>query len=240
MANDESTTTITSSSEVTVTRPMSKTTDKEEMKNDNSLRNQEPSEEDESTSSSSDKQVIDSPLAREKEILTKNIDEEVERLKEKVKVLEDEREKLLKEVGTWKDKYYRALADYHNYQKRVDEKIKLERQRAQEEIILKILPIIDTIERARTSITIDTPLKEIIKGFDVIQRQIQQQLDRLSIIEIKPEEGASFDPRYHEALLSEENDQHPAGTILQVLEKGYQFKSKVIRPAKVKVAREKQ
>ncbi len=168
------------------------------------------------------------------------VSDDLKLLKEKVQVLEGEKERLLAEIDSWKDKYYRALAEYHNYQKRMDEKIKFERQKAQEEIILKILPIIDAIEKAKSTTTIDTPIKQVIKGYEVIHRQIQQQLNRLDITEIMPEEGASFNPELHEALLSEESDQHPEGTILQVLEKGYRFNSRVIRPARVKVARAKQ
>ena len=161
-------------------------------------------------------------------------------LKEKIKLLEEEKEKLAAEADSWKDKYYRALAEYHNYQKRMEEKIKFERQKAQEEIVLKILPIIDAIEKAKATTTIDTPVKQVIKGLEVIQRQIQQQLNRLEITEILPEKGAVFNQELHEALLSEESDEYPEGTILQVLEKGYRFNSRVLRPAKVKVSRTKQ
>ena len=107
-------------------------------------------------------------------------------------------------------------------------------ERANELLVKELLPLIDDLEAAAKK----TKNKKAKKGFELILNKFMAILAKSGLKRIDAV-GKKFDPYYHEAVLSEESDK-PDGTILEELQKGYMFKSNVIRHSKVKVTKNKQ
>lgn len=141
-----------------------------------------------------------------------------------------EKDRLLAEA---EDRYKRLYADFENFRRRTrQEKEELANVVAQG-LILELLPVLDNFERALHSLD-DQEAAGVIDGIGMIHRQLVAALEKagLSPLETVNQE---FDPQYHEAVLRVEDDERPAGTIVEELQKGYSVRGKVIRPSMVKV-----
>jgi molecular chaperone GrpE len=137
----------------------------------------------------------------------------------------------------FKDKYFRALAEMENMRKRMHkEKQELSRFGV-DNAISQFLPALDNLENALLFADSATgEVKNWAMGFKMILAQFKEVLHQHDIV-IFHSEGHLFDPLYHEAVELEETDKVPDGTILQEFTKGYKSKERVIRPARVKVAK---
>lgn len=137
-------------------------------------------------------------------------------------------EKLRKEVEEYKNKYLRALADYQNLEKRVEQ----ERQEivfnASKNLLLKLLPIVDNLEKAEIFIK-DDGLKMIKNNFDQFLRS--EGLEEIQIL------GKEFDPQLAEAVEVVEGEKD--NIIVEILKKGYKFNNKILRVAQVKVSKKR-
>ena len=143
----------------------------------------------------------------------------------------DEKEEKLKELT---DTLQHLQAEFENYKKRVDkENCELIRC-ANEDLILKILPIIDNFELALKSCRLKD---DFYKGMELIYSQLMDTLHSQGLKHIDCL-NKKFDPYYHEVLLTEESE-HPDNTITGELQKGYMLNDKVIRHSKVKIAKKK-
>jgi len=157
----------------------------------------------------------------------------LEKLKDKLK----ECEKLKAEyLAGWQ----RARADFLNYKKEETERISEFLKFGKEELILKILPTLDSFQKARSSFVKVSKDKQkekklLIEGFLQIEKQLKNFLKNEGIEEIEVK-SKTFDPNFHEAV-EQVTVQKESGTIIEELEKGYTLYGKVIRPAKVKVAK---
>ena len=132
-----------------------------------------------------------------------------------------------------RDVYLRKLAEFDNFRKRVDREREDVRLAAQEEIIRDLLPVIDNFERALQHTDEDTGAFH--QGVEMIAKQLRDTLERKGVTEIDPI-GHSFDPELHEAVQRVEGGEHPPGTIVFVMLKGYTLGDRLIRPAMVGVA----
>jgi molecular chaperone GrpE len=139
-----------------------------------------------------------------------------------------------------KDKYLRALANYENLRKRaIQDKEKIYNFTL-EEVFRKILPILDDFERAFKSFNESEKHKEDYKSFQDGIRLVRSNLETLlKMYNIEPFEsvGKKFDPSKHEAIHVMEKDDEEDGKILEETETGYKIRDKVLRPAKVIVAK---
>lgn len=145
-----------------------------------------------------------------------------------------EYEKLIKEL---EDKILVMSADNVNYRKRKDEEVSRLLKFANEDIIKDLLSISDNFERA-LKIAEDKTDEEFIKfneGYKMIYCSIQNILEKY---DVKAIDGANkpFDPNYHNAVIMEAKEGVEPGMVIEVLQKGYLYKDKVIRPAMVKVS----
>ena len=131
------------------------------------------------------------------------------------------------------DNLQRLQAEFENYKKRI-EKEKVEfMQYANEDLILKILPVIDSFELALQSTC--TNHEEFVKGIKLIYTQMFSMLESLGMKKIEAL-GNKFDPYKHEVLMQEKSDKEE-GTIIEELQKGYVLGDKVIRHTKVKISK---
>ncbi|MGQ9455023.1 MAG: nucleotide exchange factor GrpE [Armatimonadota bacterium] len=168
---------------------------------------------------------------------TLEVSEEVEpnHLTEHISALESELEQLRRDVEEARDRYLRVLADFDNYRKRQREETARQVNLAREELILKLLPIVDNFQRALESAEAQHSYESLVEGVSLTLRQIQDMLTKEGVQPIEAV-GAQFNPEFHEALIREETDQYPENTVIDELEKGYTMNGKVLRPARVKVA----
>ena len=145
-----------------------------------------------------------------------------------------EYEKLIKEL---EDKILVMSADNVNYRKRKDEEVSRLLKFANEDIIKDLLTVSDNFERA-LKIAEDKTEEEFVKfneGYKMIYCSIQNILEKF---DVKAIDGANkpFDPVYHNAVIMEAKEGVEPGMVIEVLQKGYLYKDKVIRPAMVKVS----
>lgn len=175
------------------------------------------------------KEEIKEELKEEKNNKSKKEDKKYEKLKE-------EFEKLSSENIELKDKNMRITADMINTVRRKDEELSRMLKYASEDIIKELLEVVDNFERA---LSMDDDNKEdevskFLKGFEMIYKSILNILEKNEVKEIEAL-GKEFDPSVHQAVLTDHKDDAKENEVIEVMQKGYTYKGKVIRPAMVKV-----
>lgn len=176
----------------------------------------------------------------EPEVLEETVEKEKKELpkkKEKKKSKEQlEIEKLKNENESLNDKMLRLSAEIQNMKRRNSEELSRLMKYDGESFIKKILPIIDNFERAieMDDDNLEDEVSKFLSGFKMIYSNLFQILEEYEIKEIDCL-NQEFDPTFMEAVLTEHEDGKEKNTVLDVLQKGYTYKDKVIRPAMVKV-----
>jgi molecular chaperone GrpE len=131
-------------------------------------------------------------------------------------------------------RYQRLAADFENYKRRTRQELAERTQFANEELVRKLLPILDNFRRALDHAPegID---RSWFEGIKLVARQFEETLQAqgLSTIEAL---GEKFDPTQHEAIAREETDEHQEGTVVEEMQPGYRLHNRVLRPTLVKVA----
>ncbi len=152
--------------------------------------------------------------------------------------LEENVTHLEQEIAELKDKLLRKAAEFENYKRRTEnDQISLITFAA-ESFIQKLLPVIDDFERSLGHIDEAEDINAIKKGLKLIYDKLLKVLDEQGVKKIEAV-GNPFDVDYHEALMQRPDDSVEPHTVLEEMEKGYTYKEKVIRHAKVIVSEEK-
>ncbi len=155
----------------------------------------------------------------------------------------DEKDRLkqvLDELDEYKDKYIRLCAEFDNARKRMEREKQEFVKYANEGILLDLLAIIDNLERSLDSVNKDSPdIKGLLKGINMVLSQAREVLLKHGVKPIEAK-GKVFDPHCHEILMQEETDEFDEGIVIDEFQKGYYFNDRVLRTAKVKIARKKQ
>lgn len=130
----------------------------------------------------------------------------------------------------------RNQAELQNYKRRKDEEYSRMVKYAEEDIILGFLPILDNFERAinMDDNNLEDEVSKFLQGFKLIYSQTKSLLSKFEVREIDCH-NKMFDSTFHQAVLTDKDESMENGIILEVLQKGYMYKDKVIRPAMVKV-----
>ena len=134
------------------------------------------------------------------------------------------------------DQLLRAQAELVNMQNRFKKEqasiIKYDGQALAKDV----LPVLDNLERALAADATDETANQLKKGVEMVYGHLQEALKKHSVTEV-PADGVTFDPNVHQAVQTVPADKdHPAETVVQVLQKGYLFKDRTLRPAMVVVA----
>ncbi len=144
-------------------------------------------------------------------------------------------DKTAKELETMKAQYLRLAADFDNYRKRQAQERESLLKYGAEDTVKKLLPLIDTFDRAKKSVAeMDDPEK-IKESFEVIYKQLIDCLEKVGVKKIKTE-GQEFDPVFHEAVMQTPSSDHKDNTIINELQSGFQLSDRVVRAALVNVA----
>lgn len=136
------------------------------------------------------------------------------------------------------DQLLRLRAEFENYRKRTERDRENLVKFAEESLIKELLPFMDNIERAVSSAHNHKDFESLKQGLIMIQKQLKDILTKEGVVDIKTQ-GEKFNPLVHEVVTEEETDEHPEGTIIEELQKGYTLAGKVIRPGMVKVSKKK-
>ena len=153
-----------------------------------------------------------------------------------IATLSEQMESIKSQLEERTTQYMRIAADFDNFRKRTQkEKEDLEVQ-LKCATIGELLPVIDNFERARSQLKPQTdPEMNIHKSYQSVYKQLVDCLKRIGVAPMRPE-GKEFDPNLHEAVMREATDQHPEGTVIEELVRGYFLGERVLRHAMVKVA----
>lgn len=144
-------------------------------------------------------------------------------------------DKKTKMITDLKDDYDRLRENFDNYKKRMRTEAKEKQKFATEKIIEELLEVLDNFDRTNKLDIGKADKEDILKGIQLIQNQMLDLLKREGLKPIHAV-GEPFDPYVHEAITTMETDDHPNNTVLEELQKGYMFKSKVLRASKVRVS----
>lgn len=145
-------------------------------------------------------------------------------------------ESLKTQLDERNSQYMRIVADFDNFRKRNQKDREDLEQQVKRNTILELLPIVDNFERARSHLKPQTEAEmSIHKSYQGVYKQLVDCLKRLGVSPMRPE-GEEFDPNLHEAVMRQPTSEHPEGTVLEELVRGYFLGDRVLRHAMVKVA----
>jgi molecular chaperone GrpE len=151
-------------------------------------------------------------------------------------------ESLNAENTALKDKVLRTMADMENLRRRTDKEVADAKSYGISNFAREMLNVADNLHRAIASVSAEARangsegLSSLLEGVELTEKDLLSRLARFNVKPIEPE-GKKFDPNMHEALFEVPDESVPAGTVMQVVEKGYAIGERVLRPAKVGVAR---
>ncbi|MGC1523595.1 MAG: nucleotide exchange factor GrpE [Steroidobacteraceae bacterium] len=134
-----------------------------------------------------------------------------------------------------RDSYLRAVAELDNFRKRSEREVDNARKFAIERFAQELVTVGDALE-AGISAGVANPGPALLEGAQATLRQLHRAFDKGGIKTIDPQ-GQPFDPQWHEAMAVQESGEHPANTVLSVVQKGYSLNGRLLRPARVIVSK---
>ena len=140
------------------------------------------------------------------------------------------------QITNLKEALLRNQAELQNYKRRKEEETEKILKYKNEDLLKELLGVVDNFERAikMDDDDLSDEVSKFLSGFKLIYGNTINILNKFDVKEISSE-GVEFDATYHHAVLTEHDENKPEGVVLEVLQKGYTYKDKVIRPAMVKV-----
>ncbi|MFN4260153.1 MAG: nucleotide exchange factor GrpE [Gemmataceae bacterium] len=156
------------------------------------------------------------------------VEEDLNTLRARLEAAEQERSELLELVK-------RTQADFENYQKRSQRDAQQERRYWNAPLVLDLLTAIDNLERATAAAQQAGETGPLTQGVALVHSQLLDVLKRHGVTRIEAQ-GQPFDPHLHQAVMQKPAADHPANTVLEVLQHGYLIHDRVLRPASVVVS----
>jgi len=148
-----------------------------------------------------------------------------------------ELEARLAEAEAKRDEYLelaqRVQADFENYRKRAAREQERLVAHAHERVVRDLLPVLDDLERALEAAERHEEA-QLVEGVQLVEKALRRVLEKEGLVEIETE--GAFDPHVHEAVLTQPRDGAEAGSVVEVLQRGYRLGDRVVRPARVIVA----
>ena len=154
--------------------------------------------------------------------------------KNKTKKTED----LEQQLGELTLDLQRTRADFENYRKRVEAEKQSAHDMGQAKSVTKLLPVIDTIERAIVNVPDELQDNAWVKGVAGLNKQLDKQLKEIGLEKIDAKPGTLFNPELHQAIQFDEEAEGDKEVIAEELRAGYTLNGAVIRDAMVKVTRQ--
>jgi molecular chaperone GrpE len=161
-----------------------------------------------------------------------SVGEDQSKVNAELEVLKTQLAETEAKVAEYKDGWARSQAEFQNYRKRIERDNELSYASMKGDIVKKVLPVLDDLERALQNRPADDAWAN---GIELIARKLQTTLENEGVKRIEAK-GAAFDPNFHEAITHEPSDEVESGHIIDVAQNGYMLGERVIRPALVRVA----
>ncbi|KGN01383.1 heat shock protein GrpE [Clostridium haemolyticum NCTC 8350] len=161
----------------------------------------------------------------------KSEEDVIKSLKDENIELKSENKKLQNELKALQDRLSRINSEYENFRNRTEREKKEIYNDSCSDVLKHILPVFDNLERAMIAEGNEEDLK---KGIEMTMKQFERAFEKLEIEEL-PSEG-QFDPNYHNAIMHIEDDNYEKNQIVEVFQRGFKRKDKVLRFSMVKVA----
>lgn len=149
---------------------------------------------------------------------------------------EQDAEKLAAELEDLNQRFLRVAADFENYKRRTAQEKDDLLKYSNAKLMGELLPVLDNFQLALKSPGDSPEAQNVIKGVEMIYRQMVQALEQAGMSKIEAV-GQPFDPKLHEAIMQVEDDSVPEDTVVEELRAGYMLKERVIRPSMVKVSK---
>jgi molecular chaperone GrpE len=149
---------------------------------------------------------------------------------------------LIAENATLKDKLLRTLAEMENLRRRTEKEVADAKSYGVTSLARDMLTFADNLRRALDNVpaevreAADNALKAFVEGIELTERDFLSRLTRHGVRKLEPK-GQKFDPNFHEALYEAHDESVPSGTVAHVVEEGFAIGDRVLRPAKVGVAK---
>jgi len=140
-----------------------------------------------------------------------------------------------KRAETYLNQLKYARADLENLRKQMHRRIEEAVDRGNQRLLRDLLPIVEELDLAIEAAR-NTANSGILEGVEMVKRKMEKMLDSEGVSTIEAE-GRAFDPHLHEAVLEVETCDHPDGTVVEEVRRGYLYRGKVLRASMVKVAR---
>ena len=163
-----------------------------------------------------------------------------EKVADPLKEMEARVESLEQEAKEAHDRFLRVSAEFENYKKRAAREMDDFRKFANESFVKAMLPVVDNLDRAIESSSNDEHANtSVVEGVNMTLNEILKVFEQFGV---RPFEsmGKTFDPGFHQAVMQEENEDHPDNTVLNELQKGYLIHDRLLRPAMVVVSKTKE
>jgi molecular chaperone GrpE len=158
--------------------------------------------------------------------------EEVEQLSAEIESLKKQLAEAESKTSEYKDSWLRSQAEFQNFRKRLDRDNEMMYLSMKGDIVKKVLPVLDDLERALQNRSADDAWAN---GIELVARKFQNILESEGVKKIEAL-GVEFDPNFHEAISHEPADGVQSGHVIGVVQNGYMLGERVIRPALVRVA----
>lgn len=141
-----------------------------------------------------------------------------------------------KAAKNW-DSYLRGVAELENQRKRGQRDLENALKYGAEKLLSDLLPVKDGLEMAIASLGDKPEAAALRTGVDMTLKLLESALERQGVSEVSPAKGEAFDPEWHEAMATQESAEVPADRVLTTVQKGYKLNGRLLRPARVLVAR---
>ncbi|HEX2667094.1 MAG TPA: nucleotide exchange factor GrpE [Gammaproteobacteria bacterium] len=135
------------------------------------------------------------------------------------------------------DSYLRAVAEQDNIRKRGQRDLEQAHKFGQDRLLGDLLPVKDSLEMALQSLAGKPEAASLLTGVDMTLKLLATALERQGVKEVSPAKGEAFNPEFHEAMATQESAEVPADAVLTTVQKGYVLNGRLLRPARVLVAR---
>ncbi len=163
--------------------------------------------------------------------------EEAEEIAHEIEETEDQIENEIEELN---QQYLRLAADFENYKRRVTKEREDSIAYGNEEFIKEMLNVLDNFQRALEHSEEQEDVKPVIEGVKLVQKQFMSTLEKFGVKPIDASKGSEFDPNLHQAIEHAESTEIKEGHVLSEMLPGYKLKDRLLRPALVVVAKNKE
>jgi molecular chaperone GrpE len=152
-----------------------------------------------------------------------------------IAALRAENDALKQQLAEEKDSFLRARADYINLKRRSEEERDNLKQFVTGDLLLRLLPAVDNMERALNAAAQTNDYEKLVGGINAVHKQLTAFMEKEGVTPI-PALNQPFDPNLHNAVLRDEESDQPENTIVEELQKGYLLGDRVLRPTMVRVS----